>query len=922
MSIRLDQITEDDVGNSRQKKKSKVTKKEESVDLDALLMAGENLNKENTPPSFPKRSVGSDWSDSEDEAPPPPKRSTRATKAKAQDPVKTKARGKTASKAEPKPKKKKTVKEQVSEEDEEPRSPMKKRTRAGRAKAAEAPKKESKSKKAKATKEVKSKYFKAEADDNQNDTPQPEESDEEAPAPKKAAKGRKKPAPKRKKVKEENESDWSESDKEEEKPKPKAKAKKRGAKKEAEEKEDEAPKGPHVEGTYLDDGTLQIEITEAKKNRFIEEYKETPEERQQREWAAYMRSIINREKREHSQERHRIDLLVHLWLGLSWDKHIDCKFLQANILSMLPIDANVDSEADLRRLTVAMNSSFHFPAAPADSGIPSPHGGLLLLDRALQRYNCEDPWWKNKSITYQYFLRTCLFVAANEEIRRMVSKHESSVILNSWCEVFIGETWLPVIIKENRFAVVETKNVEGFLYWPVKYCMGFDGGVRDVTARYASKWLEDTKKLRIKYVEKNTNYWKETCDMFPSRNKHLETAETKEMNKNLKSAPIPKTISALKGHPLYVLRRHVLKYECIYPEDTTPVGQIELKSKGEITYEDIFPRKAVKKLHTRGTWLQNARVVRDGEVPMKMVASWMQNKKAGNDAGAKNSPLFGEWQTDWYKAPIAKDGLVPRNDFGNVDLYQMCMLPIGTVFLEDLDDFGVCSRVCRKLGIDAAKAVVGFDGKKGYPKIGGYVICKEYEQTVRDAYVEAAGISEERARQKSRSRAKKNWRKLLALYFAKKKVERLFAGREVDPQLERVIMKGQRRKMDLEDESSDEEIEKLEKKASATTKKRAPTKSSGRGRNKVKIVDDDTIESIESENEEPEASSDSSDESDDDSPPAKLTKKLKQQVAKTVIPRERSSRRAKAAPAKPVKYEFSGSESSEFSAESNDEDWD
>ena len=110
----------------------------------------------------------------------------------------------------------------------------------------------------------------------------------------------------------------------------KPKAKKRGAKKEAEEIENDALKGPHVEGTYLDDGTLQIVITETKKNRFNEEYKETPEERQQREWATYLGSIINREKREHSQERHRIDLLVHLWLGLSWDKHIDCKFLQVN----------------------------------------------------------------------------------------------------------------------------------------------------------------------------------------------------------------------------------------------------------------------------------------------------------------------------------------------------------------------------------------------------------------------------------------------------------------------------------------------------------------------------------------------------------------------------------------------------------------
>ena len=496
---------------------------------------------------------------------------------------------------------------------------------------------------------------------------------------------------------------------------------------------------------------------------------------------------------------------------------------------MLPLDSSLTSEPDLRRFTVAMNSTFHFPSAPADSGIPSPHGGLLLLDRALQRYNCEDKWWKNKDISFQYFLRTCLYVAAiraiggiarlvidakvhhhkpqsekqikdakkkNEEIEFRL--REPSVILNSWCEVFIGKTWTPVIIKSNRFSIVETKAVESFLSWPLKYCMAFDGGVRDVTPRYASKWLEDTKKLRLKYVEKNTNYWKETCELFPSRNKHLESEETKEFTKELKSAPIPKTIAALKGHPLYVLRRHVLKYECIYPEDTTPVGQIKLKVKGVESFEDIFPRKALKKLHTRGTWLQNAKVVRDGEVPMKMVASWMQNKKAGTDSDAKNSPLFGEWQTDWFKAPIAKDGLVPRNDFGNVDLYQMCMLPIGTVFLEDLDEFGIVSRVCRKLGIDAAKAVVGFDGKKGYPKIGGYVICKESEQTVRDAYVEAAGISEEKARQKSRSRAKKNWRKLLALYFAKKKVERLFAGREVDPQLERVIMKGQRKQMDLE----------------------------------------------------------------------------------------------------------------------------
>ena len=99
-----------------------------------------------------------------------------------------------------------------------------------------------------------------------------------------------------------------------------------------------------------------------------------------------------------------------------------------------------------------------------------------------------------------------------------------------------------------------------------------------------------------------------------------------------------------------------------------------------------------------------------------MVASWFQNKKAGVASDTKNSPLFGEWQTDPYQPEIAKDGLVPRNNFGNVDLYQLCMLPIGCVYINDDDmDMGVFSRVCRKLNIDAPKAVIGFDGKKGYP---------------------------------------------------------------------------------------------------------------------------------------------------------------------------------------------------------------
>lgn len=44
--------------------------------------------------------------------------------------------------------------------------------------------------------------------------------------------------------------------------------------------------------------------------------------------------------------------------------------------------------------------------------------------------------------------------------------------------------------------------------------------------------------------------------------------------------------------------------------------------------------------------------------------------------------LFGAWQTEEYIPPVAVNGQVPRNEYGNVDLFKPCMLPIGTVHLQ------------------------------------------------------------------------------------------------------------------------------------------------------------------------------------------------------------------------------------------------
>ena len=49
----------------------------------------------------------------------------------------------------------------------------------------------------------------------------------------------------------------------------------------------------------------------------------------------------------------------------------------------------------------------------------------------------------------------------------------------------------------------------------------------------------------------------------------------------------------------------------------------------------------------------------------------------------KDRPLeiFGPWQVEDYEPPVAKGGKVPRNEYGNVDLFKPCMLPRGCVHI-------------------------------------------------------------------------------------------------------------------------------------------------------------------------------------------------------------------------------------------------
>ncbi|ETE67678.1 DNA repair protein complementing XP-C cells, partial [Ophiophagus hannah] len=279
-----------------------------------------------------------------------------------------------------------------------------------------------------------------------------------------------------------------------------------------------------------------------------------------------------------------------------------------------------------------------------------------------------------------------------EEQRPVVSRGT-----DHWVEVFLE--------REDRWLCVDCIHgnvghpLECFKYAskPVCYIIGIDdsGFVKDVTQRYDPGWMTATRKCRV-----DAQWWEETLEPYKSSFVERDAKEEKEFLAKLQDQPLPKSISEYKNHPLYALKRHLLKYEAIYPETASILGYC----RGEAVYS----RDCIHTLHSKDTWLKQARVVRIGEVPYKMVKGYSNQARKARMAEPANRdkmdlPLFGLWQTEKYQPPLAVDG--------RLNLPSL-------------------HRVARKLDIDCVPAVTGFDFHGGYshPVTEGYVICEEYKE--------------------------------------------------------------------------------------------------------------------------------------------------------------------------------------------------
>ncbi|XP_062557651.1 DNA repair protein complementing XP-C cells homolog [Armigeres subalbatus] len=368
---------------------------------------------------------------------------------------------------------------------------------------------------------------------------------------------------------------------------------------------------------------------------------------------------------------------------------------------------------------------------------------LKLTQPKRLKFNDQNRRRKSKrshEITSKFFNQQVLKTSQKEVTEK--DKFQTDEKLTHWVEVYLPaeKRWVALDIRSGSVDCLD--DIVRRLAQPVGYVFGWsnDGSLQDVSGRYW--WPNEMGSRRLRVSDK---WLQELIRSFGRRRKLMQDLLDGQEIRRLKfRAPVPDKISDFKNHPSYCLKRDLLKFQAIYPPDAPPLGYFR--------EEPIYARECVHTLHSREVWLRHAKIIRRYETPYKVVMSKLKREKTQLE-------LFGHWQTDEYVPPEAVGGRVPRNAYGNIEIFKDCMLPKGTVHLKQIN----ISKTCRRLNVDYAIAVVGFGIHAGgnHPVFEGIVICKEFEQKVLAEYEHDQQQQVRRQHEKREKRIYDNWRKLI-----------------------------------------------------------------------------------------------------------------------------------------------------------------
>lgn len=333
-------------------------------------------------------------------------------------------------------------------------------------------------------------------------------------------------------------------------------------------------------------------------------------------------------------------------------------------------------------------------------------------------------------------------------IRRLGQSRTSSALINSslhksktkkrirkleypifWVEVLnqAYQKWLPIDVTVtgtiDKPAKLEPPAV--YDYNAMSYVIAFDEDqtARDVTRRYVKLYYAKTWKLRVETLEDGQKWFKRAMKSFQhGPEKSRDQIEDSELLRKEAQEGLPTNIEDFKDHHHYALERHLKRTEVIWPKKE--IGKINTTKALTAKMESIYRRANVQIVQSADKWYRAGRDIKAREQPVKHVTS--RNKS--EDAEDAMTPLYMYSQTENYVPPPVIKGKVPKNLYGNIDLYIPSMVPLGGIHVRH----SFAKKAAQIAGIDFAEAVTGFKfkGRHGTAIIQGIVVAEEYATTI------------------------------------------------------------------------------------------------------------------------------------------------------------------------------------------------
>ncbi|TYZ67353.1 hypothetical protein PybrP1_008656, partial [[Pythium] brassicae (nom. inval.)] len=377
-----------------------------------------------------------------------------------------------------------------------------------------------------------------------------------------------------------------------------------------------------------------------------------------------------------------------------------------------------------------------------------------------------------------------------------------------WSEVYDAKTGTWVHVDAVRRLVAQPQEVEALRGKgaPLSYVVSVapSAQLADVTPRYVGKWSKCLA-LRIAnewladaLLQLNNDARRQSlgsaavaalgCHPFASSEAE-EQALAEEQSALLattEAEEMPTSVEAFRKHHVFCLERHLGRFECVHPR----------RAVGIFRGQPVFLRRHVQTTRSWYQWRRLGREVLESErqQPAKWYARGKQpsgaasgaegsggdsdsddglptvsNNNSNNNTGDGRRPMFGEWQTREFVPPPVVDGVVPKNAYGNIEVWSAAHVPRGGAHVR----LPRIEKVARELGLDFAPAVVGFEaqGDRNVPQVDGIVVAETALALLLDAHAHVQQGTIERAMEKNQAAVAKRWERLVKRLLLRQRLD-------------------------------------------------------------------------------------------------------------------------------------------------------